>query len=252
VLFGGLNQADTSVDSIVHVTGRGARVAGTLAGALHDAAATAIGGRAYLFGGGNLGSSAAILRDGRQRAGALPVAASDVAAATVRGAAYIVGGYDGTNPLDTIVAWRPGSPARVVAHLPRPLRYAAVAIAGRKLIIAGGTSGVMAQRAILAFDPATASVRQIGLLPQPTTHAAAGALAGRVVVIGGRGSSSTTQSRAVIAIDPGSGRAVRAGRLPRALSDVGVATLGDRILVAGGRDRGGTVRDELYDVTPAR
>jgi hypothetical protein len=46
------------------------------------------------------------------------------------GTAYVVGGYTGSRWLDTIVAWRPGLPARVVAHLPFPLRYAAVATEG--------------------------------------------------------------------------------------------------------------------------
>lgn len=251
LLLGGLDRADTSVASIVRVRGSRARVDGRLPSALHDGAAATIGSRAYLFGGGNLGSSAAILRDGRRQAGSLPVAASDVAATTVGATAYIVGGYDGTNPLDTIVAWRPGGAARVVAHLPRALRYAAVAAVDGRVIIAGGTSGVVAQRAILAFDPA-GGVRRIGRLPRAITHAAGAALAGRVLVIGGRGSSTSSQSRAILAIDPVSGRVAPAGRLPVALSDAGAATLGDRVLVAGGRDRAGAVHDELHDLTPAR
>src|SRR5256885_6280646 len=41
-------------------------------------------------------------------AGRLPRPASDVSAAVVGNTAYVVGGYDGAQPLDTIVAWRPG------------------------------------------------------------------------------------------------------------------------------------------------
>ena len=36
------------------------------------------------------------------------------------GTAYVIGGYTGSQWLDTIVAWRPGAAARVVAHLPSP------------------------------------------------------------------------------------------------------------------------------------
>ena len=50
-----------------------------------------------------------------------------------------VGGYTGARWLNTIVAWRPGSPARIVATLPETLRYAAVAAVGRAIVIAGGS-----------------------------------------------------------------------------------------------------------------
>jgi YVTN family beta-propeller protein len=251
VLFGGLDQADTSTASIVHIRAGVARSGGALPSALHDAAATTVAGRPYLFGGGNLGSSAAILRGGRSQVGVLPVAASDVAAASVDGVAYIVGGYDGARPLDTIVAWRPGHGARVVAHLPQPLRYAAVTSVGGKVLIAGGTSGIVAQRAILRFDPVTRQVRRIGRMPKAVTHAAAGTVAGRVLVLGGRRSGLATQSRQITAVDPVSGQTAAAGRLPVAMSDFGAATLGDRVVLAGGRDRGGTVRDEVYEVAAA-
>jgi Kelch motif len=252
LLLGGLDQADTSVATIVRVHDGTARASGALPAALHDATAATVAGHAYLFGGGNLGSSAAILRGGHVRAGELPVAASDVAAATVGDTVYVVGGFDGAQALNTIVAWRPGHPAHVVGRLPQPLRYAAVTAIAGKVLIAGGTSGDGAQREILAFDPVIRRVRRLGLLPEAITHAAAGTLSGHALVLGGRGSGLSTQSRRIIAIDPVSGHAAIVGRLPLALSDVGSASLGDRVLLAGGRDRGGRVRDELYEVTAMR
>ena len=83
---------------------------------------------------------------GSANAGRLPVAASDVSAATIGSTAYVVGGYTGTSALRSIVAFSPGHPARVVATLPRPLRYASVAAVGRDVLIAGGTSGTSARR----------------------------------------------------------------------------------------------------------
>ena len=70
----------------------------------------------------------------RRRSGSRPPAApsSDQAGAAIGRTAYIVGGYTGAHWLDTIVAWQPGGPARVVAHLPHALRYAAVAAAGAR------------------------------------------------------------------------------------------------------------------------
>ena len=50
--------------------------------------------------------------------GTLPRAQSEVAVTATGGKAYVVGGYDGTNWLNTILAWRPGSPVQVVGHLP--------------------------------------------------------------------------------------------------------------------------------------
>ena len=38
--------------------------------------------------------------------------------AAIGGTAYVVGGYTGAQWLDTIVAWRPGTRARIVARLP--------------------------------------------------------------------------------------------------------------------------------------
>jgi Kelch motif len=245
LLAGGLDTADVSVVSEVLVPP--GRKIGVLPSPLHDAAAATIGSHAYLFGGGNLGSSAAIVRFGAapRPVARLPKAASDVAAATIGDTAYVVGGYDGSVPLDTILAWRPGEPvARVAGHLPQPLRYAAVASAGGRLIVAGGTVGTSASRDILAF--ANGSVRRIGRLPSALTHAAAATLRGRVYLFGGRGAALGTQRRTILAIDPATGRVRRAGRLPVGLSDLGAATVGGRVLLVGGRDRAGQVHAQVW------
>src|SRR6202035_1647525 len=115
-------------------------------------------------------------------------AQSDVAVATIDGTAFVVGGFDGVSPLDTIVAWRPGSAPPVVARLPFAIRYAAVAAAGGRLIIAGGTSVDGVSDEIWSYDPADRAVVQIGSLPDPVTHASAVTVGGRVYLIGGRGS----------------------------------------------------------------
>jgi N-acetylneuraminic acid mutarotase len=248
MLFGGLNQSDVSVASIVEIRNDKASDAGSLPAPMHDMAATSIGAHAYTFGGGSQGSSDAILRDGVTNIGSLPAAASDATATTVGHTAYVVGGYDGANPLDTIVAWRPGTRARVVAHLPRPLRYAAVAVVEGRVLIAGGTSGVTARREILSFDPASGNVKTIGRLPSALTHAAGAALAGHFLVIGGRADSLTSQTAEIVAVDPKTGRTVTAGHLPRALSDAGAATLASRVLVVGGRDSAGVVHDTIYGI----
>ena len=252
-VMGGLDAADAPVDAIVRVDGAGqwSRHVGRLPRALHDAGAARVGGRVYLFGGGNAATTSRdVFEVGRggavRRAARLPTATSDVEAATVGDTAYVVGGYTGAVPLRSIVAYRPGRAARVVAAMPRPLRYAAVAAVGPSVLIAGGTSRTRATRAILRFDPATGRVWQIGVLPAPLTHASGVALGGAFYVVGGRGDGAASQRSTILSIDPTTGRVRHAGRLPLALSDAGAATLGTSAIVVGGRDRRGRLHGEVW------
>src|SRR5205085_12299243 len=135
----------------------------------------------------------------------LPSPASDVAVAAIGDTAFIIGGYNGATPLDTIVAWTPGSAPRVVGHLPVGLRYAAVAAAGSRIVIAGGTESGTVNDAIYSFDPASGAVSPLGHLPAPLTHASAVFLEGRVVVVGGRREASGGETQSILAIDPSTG-----------------------------------------------
>lgn len=248
--IGGLSAADTSTEGIVLIDpSRSARTVGHLPAPLHDSAAATAGGRTYLFGGGNVGSSADILKVSRSghvsSVGRLPTGASDVSAASIAATSYVVGGYTGTTGVRTILAFTPGKPVRVAAQLPRPLRYAAVAAVGNVVMIAGGTSGTAAQRAVLRFDPRTGRVARIAELAKPVTHAAGASLGGHFYVIGGRGDLVNSASAAIREVDPTTGQVRRAGRLPVALSDVGAASGFGRIVVVGGRDSAGRVQDEI-------
>jgi DNA-binding beta-propeller fold protein YncE len=254
--MGGLDAADSSVDSVVRVAPGSPRRVGRLPQAAHDIGAAAIGGKAYAFGGGTAsGPVASITAVGAagsaQGAGRLPVAMSDTAAATIGDTAYVVGGYTTTTPLRSVLAFRPGARPRLVAALPHPLRYPAVAAVGGRIMVAGGTSGTQARREVLSVDPATHAVRTVARLPAPLTHAAGAALNGKFYVLGGRGDSLTAQRAAIWVVDPARRTVHSAGRLPAALSDLGAATTGDRILVAGGRDAKGTVQDELWTLAAA-
>ena len=258
VLLGGLNAADTSTDGIIVVRGGRSTLRGRLPGVLHDAAAVSLGGAVYLFGGGNGPSQlTSITRidpaTGRtSEAGQLPAASSDSAAAAIGDTAYVVGGYTGTRWLDTILAWRPGSPPRVAARLPVALRYAAVTAVDGSLVIAGGsTPAGTASRAVLAFDPGSGRIRRIGTLPAPTTHAAAAALGNTAYVIGGRGATVGTPTDRIVAVDPRARRVRPAGTLPAPVSDLAAVSLPGRILLAGGRDPSGTVAS-LLELRPSR
>jgi YVTN family beta-propeller protein len=249
MLLGGLTEADTSRADVRIVSADGDREVGRLPAAVHDAAAVRLGRAVYLFGGGtNEGTqSDAIVRVDASGAesvvGRLPAPSSDQAAANVQGTAYVVGGYTGSHWLDTIVAWRPGSPAHVVARLPTALRYAAVAAAGGHVVIAGGSlpSGT-ASRTVLSYSPGSGRVGRIARLPSATTHAAAAGVGGLVYVIGGRGATIGSAIAHVVAVDPRTHRVRMAGRLTAPRSDLAAVSVDRaRILLAGGRGRNGTL-----------
>jgi N-acetylneuraminic acid mutarotase len=245
VLLGGLDAADTSTAGVLVANLHEPLRNASLPGAQHDAQAATLAGQVYVFGGGEFTEYDHILRfdpvtDAVSAAGVLPTPASDVAVTQTGGTAYIIGGFDGTNWLDTILAWRPGTPARVVARLPVGLRYAAVAAVNGRILIIGGTTPTSTSDAIYRFDPSTGTVLQIGRLAQPITHAGAATLGSSVYLIGGRGENLDSQTDRVWSIDPSNGTVHAAGRLPRALSDAGVLSVGNAILVVGGRTAEGT------------
>jgi YVTN family beta-propeller protein len=247
MLLGGLTSADTSRADIRIATAKGDRSAGVLPVALHDTAAVRLGRSIYLFGGGtNAGTqSDAIVRVGLQGGsgavvGRLPAPSSDQSAAAIGGTAYVVGGYTGSQWLDTIVAWRPGTRPRVVAHLPSALRYAAVTAADGWLLIAGGSlENGTASDAVLGYRPGSKGPVRLGRLPAPTTHAAAATLGPIAYVIGGRGSILDTPTARIVAIDPRTRRIRPAGTLASARSDLAATGVGDGILLAGGRGAAG-------------
>ena len=259
MLLGGLTASDTSTPDVVVATASGSRTLSHLPTGLHDTAAALLGGDAYLFGGGTEANtqSASILRvqasgGAPTVAGNLPAPSSDQSAAAIGGNAYIVGGYTGSRWLDTIVAWRAGTPARVVAHLPTPIRYAAVTAVDGKLIIAGGSIAQAERRALRSTRtrPGTVASRRWRDSPQPTTHAAAAVLDGKVYVIGGRGASLTSQTSRIVEFDPITGRVRVAGALSAPRSTIAAVTVGGRIRLFGGHGTAGTTAS-ISELVPA-
>lgn len=255
MLLGGLTAADTSTADITTINGAKAMSDGALPDAQHDAQAARLGRYVYVFGGGAFSTFDHILRYDPatgtvEQVGTLPRPASDVAVTELGGTAYIVGGFDGTNYLDTVVAWRPGRGAHIVGHLPTGLRYAAIASDGRDVIIAGGTVPDGVSRDVFRFDPARGTVARIGRLPAPLTHASAAVLDGRVVIVGGRHTVTGDQTATILAIDPRTGSVRRAGHLPQPLSDAAVAAVGGHVIAAGGANARG-VRAAILALRPS-
>ncbi len=124
----------------------------------------------------------------------------------------------------SILAWSPaaggtsgsGSTAHTVAHLPQPLRYAAVAPVGGKVVIAGGITPHGATAEVLVFDPATHTVTHLGTLPAPVSHATAVTLGRFIYVLGGRAATNGAPTKEVFAIDSRTGQRLPGRSPPRA------------------------------------
>jgi N-acetylneuraminic acid mutarotase len=224
----------------------GASVKSALPNAQHDAEASLIGGRVYVFGGGQFSQYSHIIAfdpasNSVSTVGSLPSAESDVAVTGDGTHAYVVGGFDGTNSLDTVVSWQPGASPQIVAHLPVELRYASVAMAGGSLLIAGGsTPNGEASDVVYRYTPGSRTVGVLGHLPRPLTHAGAAVLDGTMFLVGGRGADTTSQTADVLAVSPVTGAVRKVAQLPQPLSDAGVVAAAGGIVVAGGRTAGGT------------
>lgn len=257
LLAGGLSAADTSTSEVDIADLHRIVHSGTLPGAQHDAQGAGLAQGGYVFGGGNLTEYDHILKidpatASVTTAGRLPSPSSDVAVTEVGATAYIVGGYDGTNFLNTVLAFTPGRGARVVGHLPVGLRYAAVTPGpiGQILVI-GGTTPTGASRAVYIFNPATGHTRELAKLRHPITHAGAVTIGAYAYLVGGRGDSTTGQTAAIWSINTATGRIRRAGHLPAPTSDAAVLRIGRAIIVAGGLTPTGTTLAEVGELVPA-
>jgi hypothetical protein len=249
---GGLDASGASVAGVFALD----PVTGTLSGLgsvphpFHDAAATVMGDRLVIFGGGAGQSSDAVQAfplggsaGSGQLIGHLPKPLSDLGAATIGDTVYVVGGFDGISPQREVYATTDGVRFRTVGTLPVGLRYAAVAPAGDRLVIAGGESANGPVADVSSFDPATGRVSSIGLLPAPVGHASAFSLAGEVVVAGGQDASGHAV-RTVERIDPAARAITPARPLSRPVSDA-AGTSGEATGWLIGGWRGGAVAQVL-------
>ena len=169
--------------------------------------------------------------------------------------AYVVGGYDGTNPDAAVLATKDGLHFSVVANLPVPVRYAAVATAGDHLYLFGGEAvgGHDAGNAvdtIQMVDPAARTATVVGHLSVATAGAVACAINGQVYVAGGTAApaagtesaspvSPTTPaaSGSIFAFDPHSRKMLLAGTLPVPVAYSAVQVVGQRALAGRWREQ---------------
>lgn len=251
LIVGGLDSAEASASGVFQLDPGSGRVrpAGTLLAPLHDAAAAALGDRVYVFGGGAASSSdgvqalpaagGTVASDATaETVGRLPTVRSDLSAVTIGKRIYVLGGYDGTAPLDSVLATADGSGFRQVATLPEPARYMAVAALGGRIYAFGGVSASGAgSDAIREVDPAAGTARIAGRLPSPLSHASAVVLGGRIYVLGGEAGEKPTDR--ILRFDPSSGRVAPAGTLPAPVAGGAATVVGSTAYLIGGHGGGG-------------
>jgi N-acetylneuraminic acid mutarotase len=250
-LFGGLGPRSASTAAILEVdpnSGQTQRV-GALASAVHDAGGAVIGGRYFVFGGGAqtvsarvqavaLGASASAPTTASVVA-SLPAPRADLAAAEYNGSVFLVGGYDGANWSPSVLATSDGSKFDVIAQLPTPVRYPAVAVVGHTLYVIGGELlGNRADASIVQeIDLNTHAATVVGHLAAGLSHAVATAVKGTVYVFGGRSGGHAVDT--IEALDPSTGGLQAVGHLPVPTSDMAAVTLGDAAYVLGGEGDNG-------------
>ena len=249
--LGGLTAGGSS-DQVLVGKPSALRHAGTLPVATHDAAAALLGGRVFLFGGGQTTSFDAIDRldpatGAVKRVGTIGEPLSDLGAATVGSVTYLVGGYTGATWATAIQRFVPGHVPSVVGRLPAGLRYAGVASLGGRVYVAGGATTAGTSSAILSFDPSRGSVRRIGTLPHPVAHGALVALGQSLYLIGGTDAAGSPLAT-VVRIDPRTGKTTTAGSLPHPIADAGAAATGGAIVVVGGKSTNPTA--DVLEIRP--
>ena len=212
--------------------------------ALHDAAAGFLGGRLYVFGGGqsqSLNTVSAVRAGGSSVAGHMNRPLSDAVCLPfvlhrVRGL-LLIGGYDGSAfhmEVPFISASGGRLRWRAAFRLPVGLRYASVARAGSTVYIAGGlrTTGA-ASRAVWAWRSPGGRPARIARLPHGLYQASAWSVPGYLLLAGGLNGAGTPE-RAIYAVNVRTGRVRRVGRLPYALADMGYSANARGAWLAGG------------------
>ena len=248
VVAGGIGANGSSVAGTFHLntsTGQLAQV-GDLAYPTHDAAATVVGDRVVIFGGGT-NAPGAITQDvshtgTSQVLGSLPVPRADGAAAAIGGTAYVVGGYNGPSLDPGVLATTNGVSFKKVATLFALVRYPAVVAFDRLIYIFGGETSVGCPVDIVqVVNPRAGTDKLLGHLPMPLSGAAAGVLDGVVYIAGGlTGSVRQAAVNDVFAFDRANGSFLRAGSLAVAVSNAGATVSAGRMLIVGGETTGGS------------
>lgn len=171
----------------------------TLPTPMHDMAAVSLGNDLLVLGGGTYASSASVYRlplphlTPATTLEPLPGPLSDLA--TVRDGTdiLVIGGHDTGAPSNIIWRYRVSQPARIFAHLPAGVRYAAVASGTHHLYVVGGllANGTYTNNADV-YNLRTGTMTRLPPYPLHVQYAEATLVGGRLLVAGGQTASGWT------------------------------------------------------------
>lgn len=209
----------------------------------HDAAAGYLDGSLFIFGGGQAYSTRDLLRvqgGHTVRVAYLGHPLSDAVARPYRWQGtrglIIVGGHGGP-PVRKVYFIRGLGNGHTAWHmlfsLPVGVRYAAVAVEGQTVYVAGGLSTRGHVSSVWSWRPGDAQPHRLPALPQPMDKAAAFAWKGTLYVVGGLHNDGRP-SADILAYRVGQGGWRRVGRLPMPLADMGYVQDGQVGYLLGG------------------
>lgn len=239
---GGFTGQRSLTDIYVRRGGRW-QVAATLPRPTHDAAAGYLGGSLFIFGGGQAYSTRDLLRMQGRRTVRVAYLGHPLSDATARPYRWqgkqglvMVGGHGGP-PVRKVYFIR-GLPNghtawQTLFSLPVGVRYAAVAVEGGTVYVAGGLSTHGHVASVWSWRPGEAHPHHLPPLPRPMDKAAAFAWNGTLYVIGGLRNDGHP-SAGILAYRPGQRAWRRVGRLPVPLADMGYVQSGPVGYLVGG------------------
>jgi len=168
-----------------------------------------------------------------------PLAIRNSAAAVLDGYLYLIGGYDGVDDRPWIYrydpalnAWERRADAPFLAEAGR-----AAAFDGRIYYFGGTHGGRLADCA--AYDPLTDTWTTMAPMPTARSHMAVGAVADRILVVGGRTATASSGSAVCEAFFPRENRWVQLADWPDSLESPGYAVKdGTLWVISGGSPSG--------------
>jgi hypothetical protein len=178
--------------------------------------------------------------------GRLAVPVHDAAGALVNGRNLLFGGGS-TTVSSAVQDVTPGTPPRVLSHLPQPRADLVAVSEGKTGYVLGGFDGAQGLTTILrTTDGRTFTVS--GTIPVSVRYPAVAASGGAIWLFGGEHAGNQITDVQRVDLTTGQGRV--AGHLPRPLAHAGALTLSGTIFVAGGRT-GAATTDIVMRFSPA-
>jgi N-acetylneuraminic acid mutarotase len=247
-------------------TGRWAAAPALAAGPRQETGVAVIEGRIYVVGG--LEGSRTIVTEVEaldtasmtwETVSSLPAPMHHPNVAAVEGRLYVLGSLGRDDFAENGEVWEYDATTRTWTRrtpMPQGTQRGAsgVAVVGSKIYVAGGLRGLQAVNDFSAYDTTNDTWETLPSVPTSRDHLVAGAIGGRVYVIGGRNGGLEVHTGRVDIFDPATGSWSRGSPMPTSRAGSAAAVLDDRIYVFGGEGNAALstgVFDDVESYDPA-